>query len=115
MSRAIQDVVLERPRADAVVVVLEGEHDRTSQHELSKLLNGLVMETRVVVVDLSQAQFIDSTVISILMEAMKTAAARGHVFRLQMGTADIVERIFEITGVLEYLECAPTRTEALSV
>ena len=38
---------------------------------------------------------------------------RGVTFRVQLGTAPIVAMIFEVSGVLDELECVSTREEAL--
>ena len=46
--------------------------------------------------------------------AMKGEAdARGHTIRLQLNTADIVRRAFEISGLLSVFEVASTRKAAL--
>jgi hypothetical protein len=41
------------------------------------------------------------------------ARARGKAFRVQLGTAVIVRTAFELTGVLNRIECASSREEAL--
>ena len=43
----------------------------------------------------------------------RQAAEVGRTFRVQLGTEAIVRRVFELTGVLEVLDWAPTREEAL--
>jgi hypothetical protein len=49
---------------------------------------------------------VDSTIISLPVQAKRDASERGCMFRLQLGTAAIVRRIFEVTGVLDVLEVA---------
>lgn len=41
------------------------------------------------------------------------ADERGHTFRLQLNTADIVRRAFEVSGLLNFFEVVPTREAAL--
>jgi hypothetical protein len=46
--------------------------------------------------------------------AHRLALSRGSRFRLQLGTAPVVRRALEISGLLEYLDCVPDREQALS-
>jgi anti-anti-sigma regulatory factor len=57
------DVTVIEPRQGAAVVELRGEHDLSTQPELSDLLAGLIAGHELVVVDISEATFIDSTFI----------------------------------------------------
>ena len=107
------DVVVSQPRDDAAVMELKGEHDLTTRGELSALLQGLVLTNELVVVDLSRAQFIDSSVITTLLQCNELARREQKTFRLQVGTAPIVRRALEISRVLTIVEHAPTREEAL--
>jgi STAS domain len=66
-----------------------------------------------VVVDLSQAEFIDSTVLDTLLEADRMARERGLTFTVQVGTPAIVQRVLEISGVLDRLSCADSRIDAI--
>jgi anti-anti-sigma factor len=109
----MDDIRLERPAAGTAVVVFEGEHDLTSRPELEELLTSLIGENGHVVADLSEAEFVDSTIINLLVQAKREASERDCAFRLQMGTQSIVRRVFEVTGVLDALDCASTRAEAL--
>jgi anti-anti-sigma factor len=111
--RDTPDIRIEHPRPGAAVLALEGDHDVSGTTELSALLASLVESHELVVVDLSGAEFVDSSVISVLVQAKRTSLERGRGFRLQMGTEHIVRRAFELVGVLEYLECVPTREDAL--
>ena len=44
----------------------------------------------------------------------KSARLRGKDFRIQLGTAAVVERLFEISGVLEQITWTLSREEALN-
>jgi anti-anti-sigma factor len=113
MDARLQDVQVERPRAGAAVVVFTGEHDAFTSETVEELLGSLIEENELVVVDFSDAEFVDSTTIFTLIKSRKAADERGSTFRLQLGTAPIVEKAFELSGMLRTLHCASTREEAL--
>ncbi len=108
-----RDIRIERPAPDTAVAVFLGEHDIASGKELESLLETLVDENDLVVVDFSEATFVDSTTLHLLLRAHAAARVRGRTFRLQLGSADIVRRAFELTGVATRLGCAASREEAL--
>jgi anti-anti-sigma factor len=109
------DLRIEHPRRGAAVVVLTGEHDVSTSPRLESLLTSLLVENGLVVVDLSEVEFLDSSVINSLVETKKAASGQRHdcSFRVQVGKDAVVHRILEITDVLELLECAATRELAL--
>ena len=113
MDTRLQDVQVERPRAGAAVVVFTGEHDLWTSEPVEGLLGSLIEENDLVVVDFSEAEFVDSTTIHTLVKARRAADERGSTLRLQLGTAPIVRKAFELSGMLQLLDCAPTREEAL--
>jgi stage II sporulation protein AA (anti-sigma F factor antagonist) len=104
------------PHAEAaVVVVLEGEHDLGTSAELEALLSSLLAEHELVVADISAVEFMDSSVINVLMRAQREAEGAGRRFHVQVGTAAIVQRALDITEATTYLNCFATRDEALGV
>ena len=88
------------PQPHAVLVVLGGEHDLTSAEELRQTLDQSLGRCDHLIVDLSAAEFIDSTTIRVLMETRKHAIERDRKFSVVLGTAAIVERVLEISGIL---------------
>jgi anti-anti-sigma factor len=60
-------------------------------------------------VDLSEAEFIDSSIIQCLARAHRRSRELKTQFRLQFGPAPIVERALELSGLLELLEIPETR------
>ena len=101
--------------ADGVVVVdLRGEHDLGNAQEVGQLLEKLSQANELVVVDLTNATFVDSSMLEALVHAAATAASSGATLRLQLGTASIVHTAFEVTGLLEHFDVAATRQEALA-
>ena len=101
------------PEAGVAVVELLGEHDLDGRDELTDLLFHLVAENSLVVVDVSSAEFIDSSVLFNLVRADRLAREQGTSFRLQVGTAPIVRRVLELSNVLDALDWADCREEAL--
>jgi hypothetical protein len=51
--------------------------------------------------------------LGVLLDANEQARELGKTFRLQLGTAPIVHRAFEICGVFAAIERVTTREEAL--
>jgi anti-anti-sigma factor len=112
MYDAMEDVRVERPTADSALVRFVGEHDLATRDDVRALLEDLVGENKLVVVDFSEAKFVDSTTLHVLLEADMAARARGARFRLQLGTAAIVRTAFELSGLTKRLDCVYTEEEA---
>ena len=110
----LQNIRVERPTADAAVIEFTGEHDLFEADRIQSLFESLVEENAVVVADFSEAQFVDSSVLRTLFRAHLAAESRGSSFRLQLGTAPVVERAFELSGILSHLSCWASRDEALN-
>ena len=101
------------PQEGAAVVVLHGEHDLLTKTEMSDLFTRLIEVNELVVVDVSCADFIDSSFIHVILGGDRLARDRGSRFRLQMGTAHIVRRALEVSGILDVVDVASSRDEAL--
>ena len=110
----LQDIRVERPTPNAAVVEFTGEHDLAEADRIQSLFESLVEQNAVVVADFSEAQFVDSSVLRTLFRAHLAAESRGSSFRLQLGTATVVERAFELSGILGHLSCWESRAEALN-
>jgi anti-anti-sigma factor len=108
------DVEVLQPRSATAVVVLQGEHDLATAQALEALLALQVGSNDLVVVDLSVVEFIDSSVLGVLVRADRLARDSGKRFRLQVGTAAIVKRVLEISGLLNHFEWASSREDALA-
>lgn len=101
------------PGTGVVILELRGEHDLAGRDQLAELLAGMLVTNSLVVVDLSAAEFIDSSVLVNLVKADRKARGQGKLFRLQVGSASIVRKALEISHVLDDLEWAETRKGAL--
>ena len=102
------------PQPHATLVVLGGEHDLASADELRRTFGRSLAVCDHLIVDLSAAEFIDSTTILVLKETIEHAAALDRKFTVVLGTAPIVERVLEISGILPLLNVVPTVERALA-
>jgi anti-anti-sigma factor len=113
MDDAIGDVHVEHPTASAAIVRFTGEHDLVTRDEVAALLESLIEQNDFVVADFSEATFVDSTILHVLVNADAQAHTRGRTFRLQIGSAAIVHRAFDLSGLTKRLDCCQSREEAL--
>lgn len=109
----LEDVRVERPAAGTTVVVFSGEHDLATRDEVRGLLDSLLSRDNLIVTDFSSASFVDSSILGVLLETDGRARELGKTFRLQLGTAAIVHRAFDICGLFTLIEHVETREEAL--
>jgi anti-anti-sigma factor len=109
----LDDVRVEQPGLGTAVVVFSGEHDFATRDEVGELLRSLIDGNELVVADFSDAEFADSSMLWVLKRANDDAEAKGRSFRIQLGTAAIVRRTFEVCGFFAIMEIVPTREAAL--
>jgi anti-anti-sigma factor len=114
MGELPADVNEVRPRGGVVVLEFKGEHDLITKAQLAAALARLIRENDHVVVDVTEAQFIDSSFINTLLLANQLASEHDTTFRLQMGTAPIVRRALEISGILDRVSVAYNREGAIA-
>lgn len=106
-------VAVQRDGAAAVVVV-SGELDLASGPELESELDRLTApETRLVVIDLRQLDFMDSTGLSIIVRAHQRMAEAGCEVGLVKGSQQ-VQRLLDLTGVAERLRLVDSPDELLN-
>ena len=107
----IESVEVTYPRPRTCVIALHGEHDRGTAEQMEELFHDVLAVNDLVVVDIGGADFIDSSFLRNLLVADQRATEQQKVFRLQMGTAPIVRRALEVSGVLERLTVVYSREE----
>ena len=107
------DIEVLYPSPGEAVVECTGEHDMTTREEVDRLFGLLVAENELVVIDVSEARFIDSSFVNNVLKADRLARQKEKVLRLQIGTTPIVRRVLEISGIVEKLDCVESRNEAL--
>jgi anti-anti-sigma factor len=88
------------PRPDVAVVVLEGEHDLESAPRLELAMGDALLTCSELLVDLSLAQFIDSSTINVLVRMKREADRSGSNFSLVLDGSPNVEHTLEICRVL---------------
>ena len=98
-----------------VAVCLEGDLDRTNVAALDAAIERALQPGNDLIVDMSEATFIDSSVLQSVVRAAQSAGRRQQAVVLQLGTAALVERILEIVQIEEVLPRVHDRQEALRV
>jgi anti-sigma B factor antagonist len=94
-------VTLARQEPPTAVVALVGEHDAYSSQRLENELTVLLEEGQRIVIDLRDAEFIDSTTLSALLGARHQAERAGLGFALLLPEGDYaqVRQILRLTGL----------------
>lgn len=98
---------------EIVALCLEGEFDLANAPRIIEESERVLVDDKHLVLDLSRATFIDSSVIGALCVAHKRARARGRLAVLQLGTAAIVELVLRVSGIERVLPRVHTRAEAI--
>ena len=101
--------------AKIVALCLEGDFDLTNAPALDAQIELALDRGNDLILDVSEASFIDSSVIHLVARAAQTAQTTEQTVVLQLGTAAIVERVLEVSGIEEVLPRAHDRREALLV
>ena len=103
-----------QPKADTAVVEVLGEHDLGTRDETAELFARLVAENELVVIDVSEARFIDSSFLNNLASAQRAAKEVDRTVLLQVGTGPIVKRLLEVSSFLTHFDYVSSREEALA-
>jgi anti-anti-sigma factor len=99
---------------EIVAICLEGDFDLANAPRLRDEIDRLLEGRNDLIVDLSKATFVDSSVINVLLQASKAARGRNRMV-LQLGTATIVERALELANMWLVLQRADDRQEAVRI
>ena len=108
-------IVLDESADDVVVVVVEGEHDIYTAPTLRERLDEALERGGGVVVDLTGATFVDSSVLGALLDARRRALDAGQGFVVSVGDTvePGVQRILDITGLVPVLPVINGREAAI--
>jgi anti-sigma B factor antagonist len=111
----VNPIVLDDAAGDVVVVVVEGEHDIYTAPTLRERLDEALGRGGGVVVDLTGATFVDSSVLGALLDARRRALEAGQGFVVCLGDAvePGVQRILDITGLVPVLPVVNGREQAI--
>jgi anti-anti-sigma factor len=98
-----------------IAVCFEGDFDMANAPALGDQIDLALESGKDVILDLSEATFIDSSVIDVLVRGSKAASGRKQTVVLQLGTAAIVERVLELARMDQVLPRAHDRQEAVGI
>ena len=96
--------------ANVQVVSAEGEVDLHTAPQLGELLRSV--ESGHVILDLTEAVFVDSTTLNILIASDKRLRDEGRQFAIAAGNPTVA-RVFEITGLDRALDVHRTLADAI--
>ena len=96
-----------------VALCVEGDFDVANVSALRDEVDKTLASGADLILDLSEASFIDSSVIHVVFEAARAVRGREQSIVLQLGTAPIVERALEIAGIERVVSRAHDRDEAV--
>jgi anti-sigma B factor antagonist len=107
------EIALDRTEAGLAVLAIKGEHDLSTAPMLGQRLDGLIAEGGPIVVDLSQATFVDSSILGVILGARGRAEANGLGFAVSHANGpDPVGRVLDITGLRGELPVHEGREQA---
>jgi anti-sigma B factor antagonist len=108
------EIAVDRADGGVAVITFSGEHDLSTAPELRERLARAIEAGQPIVVDLSGAAFIDSSIIGAVLDARREAHERGLGFAVALsGGAQPVERVLEVTNLTAMLPVHPSREAAV--
>jgi anti-sigma B factor antagonist len=109
------ELALEQTDAGLAVVTISGEHDLSTAPKLRRRLDDLLEQGSPVVVDLSPATFIDSSILGVILDGRRRAEEAKVGFAVvHSNGADAVGRVLEVTGLRAELPVHAQWEEAAS-
>lgn len=103
-----------RTEGRAAVIVVRGELDLASSPELQEQLERISGSgAELLVIDLRELEFMDSTGLSIIVSAHQRLAEEGCKLSLVKGSPQ-VQRLLDLTGVADRLRLVDTPEEVLN-
>lgn len=100
-----------RREADRAILTLVGELDMASSELLEQALAAEdLVDEAMLVLDLQQLQFIDSTGLRVILTTLERCRERGQEFAITPGSQQ-VQRLLSVTGVAEHLPTIATADE----
>ena len=110
------EIRVDRPEPGVAIVTVCGEHESFSAPKLAAELDTLLAEGAAIIADLTEADFLDSSVIGALLRGRAQARDRGTRFAVVVddSTGWAVKRLLDVTGLLEVFEIRPDRASAVA-
>jgi anti-anti-sigma factor len=96
------------------VIELRGEHDLATASDVREVLDAAVAERRPTVVELTLTDFIDSSILGVLLAGLRRAreAGLGFVFVVQADDTGAVSKTLAGSGLLAFFPVRGSLTEA---
>jgi anti-anti-sigma factor len=98
---------------NVAVVSLLGEHDAATADGLRKTLASLLQKRADVVIDLTETEFIDCSIVLVLDDTQRLAPQHDSRVSFQSATRPIVKRVFEVMRALDAWPVYETRADAI--
>jgi anti-anti-sigma factor len=102
---------------DIAVLVLHGEHDLSTAPDVRAAIDQALAAGGDVIVDLSPTEFIDSSILGVLVagyRSAKDAPEDGRRFAVVGRPDGPVTRLFELVAISDLIPVYPTRAAALA-
>jgi anti-anti-sigma factor len=113
---SLAEIRIDRTQADVAVFELLGEYDMTNARELELGLQEAASESRGIVLDLSETEFLDSSTIHVFFKAHEAMAkGQGKRLALCVQTASVVTRVLEICDVGDAIPITAEREHAIEI
>jgi anti-sigma B factor antagonist len=96
----------------ATVIAVSGELDLASSPALQEELDRVAADSALLIIDLRELDFMDSTGLSVLVRAHQRAEEQGRRLAMVKGPQQ-VQRLLSLTGVSDRLRVADTPEELL--
>jgi anti-sigma B factor antagonist len=103
---------VEHDGPDRCVVSLRGEWDASNCDRLRELMSGVTGWYHVLVLDLTQVTFADSTVLALAVATQAAQRAAGGELRVVTTSAEI-DALLDATGLRQALDVHGSRSDAL--
>ncbi|HEX3332281.1 MAG TPA: STAS domain-containing protein [Gaiellales bacterium] len=108
-------IVITQTGSAPAIVSLSGEHDRATSHQLDATLSRAIDAGDGVVVDLTEASFIDSAILCVLIRAHDAADALGKEgLAVVAPPSSAAARLFDLVAADKALAIFPSREGALA-
>jgi stage II sporulation protein AA (anti-sigma F factor antagonist) len=98
--------------SDVLLVTAEGEVDMSTSPRLLDAVNAVSEVVRLVIIDLTQVTFLDSSGLNTLVRAQRQLAPRGIALRIVSPSDRVVRRVFEIAHLEDELTLVETVADA---
>lgn len=107
--------IVSESEGDVIVVTLRGEHDLSTAPVVRAELEQAVATGAAIVVDMTETQFIDSSILGVLVEGYRSLSAdAGRELAVAAAPGGPVTRLLDLVAVSDVLQVYPTRADALA-